>query len=112
VVRNRNGGAQAEDRDGDSHGSRCHPQKTLIEAAYMQDVLPVWTEDEAGPYQTVPSPGSHWQASGQPVRYPHEHTSDGMPSAGQAPTPGGLSTDDGQRDALRPRILGLDRLLR
>jgi hypothetical protein len=34
-----------------------HP-KNLIEAAYTQDVLPVYTEDEAGPYQTVPYPGS------------------------------------------------------
>jgi hypothetical protein len=45
----------------------------LIEAAYQQDALPVWTEDEAGPYQTVPYPGSHWHPDGEPVRYPHEY---------------------------------------
>jgi hypothetical protein len=45
----------------------------LIEAAYTQDSLPVWTEDEAGPYQTLPYPGSHWHPAGQPVRYPHEY---------------------------------------
>jgi hypothetical protein len=45
----------------------------LIEAAYQQDVLPVWTEDEAGPYQTRPYPGDHWHPAGQPVRYPHEY---------------------------------------
>jgi hypothetical protein len=45
----------------------------LIEAAYQQDVLPVWTEDEAGPYQTLPYPGDHWHPAGQPVRYPHEY---------------------------------------
>ena len=45
----------------------------MIEAAYAQDVLPVWTEDEAGPYQTVPYPGAHWQPTGEPVRYPHEY---------------------------------------
>jgi hypothetical protein len=45
----------------------------LIEAAYTQDLLPVWTEDEAGPYQTVPYPGSHWHPDGQPVRLPHEY---------------------------------------
>jgi hypothetical protein len=45
----------------------------LIEAAYQQDVLSVWTEDEAGPYPTVPYPGDHWHPAGQPVRYPHEY---------------------------------------
>jgi hypothetical protein len=45
----------------------------LIEAAYQQDVLPVWTEDEAGPYQTLPYPGDHWHSAGQPIRYPHEY---------------------------------------
>jgi hypothetical protein len=45
----------------------------LIEAAYTQDHLPVWTEDEAGPYQTLPYPGHHWHPTGEPVRYPHEY---------------------------------------
>jgi len=45
----------------------------LIEAAYTQTVLPVWTEDEAGPYPTLPYPGGHWQPTGMPVRYPHEY---------------------------------------
>lgn len=45
----------------------------MIEAAYQQQELPVWTEDEAGPYQTLPSPGSHWHPAGQPVRVPHEY---------------------------------------
>jgi hypothetical protein len=45
----------------------------LIEAAYTQDVLPVWTEDEAGPYQTLPYPGAHWRPTGKPVPYPHEY---------------------------------------
>jgi hypothetical protein len=49
----------------------------LIEAAYAQDVLPVWTEDEAGPYRTLPYPGYHWQPPGEPVRYPHEYTREG-----------------------------------
>jgi hypothetical protein len=40
-------------------------------------VLPVWTEDEAGPYQTVPYPGQHWQPRGEPVRYPHEYIRQG-----------------------------------
>jgi transposase len=45
----------------------------LIEAAYAQDHLPVWTEDEAGPYQTRPYPGHHWHPAGAPGRYPHEY---------------------------------------
>jgi hypothetical protein len=45
----------------------------LIEAAYAQDQLQVWTEDEAGPYQTLPYPGQHWHPAGAPVRYPHEY---------------------------------------
>jgi len=45
----------------------------LIEAAYVQTVLPVWTEDEAGPYPTHPYPGAHWRPSGVPVRSPHEY---------------------------------------
>src|SRR5947209_20341690 len=49
-----------------------HP-KNVIEAAYAQDELPVYTEDEAGPYQTIPYPGSHWHPAGKPVRYPHEY---------------------------------------
>lgn len=49
----------------------------MIEAAYTQDVLPVYTEDEAGPYQTIPYPGSHWHPAGKPVRYPHEYAREG-----------------------------------
>jgi len=49
----------------------------LIEAAYTQDELPVWTEDEAGPYQTLPYPGHHWHPDGEPVRYPHEYVREG-----------------------------------
>jgi hypothetical protein len=45
----------------------------LIEAAYTQSVLPVWTEDEAGPFPTQPYPGQHWQPAGEPVRFPHEY---------------------------------------
>lgn len=45
----------------------------MIEAAYTQDALPVWTEDEAGPYATLPYPGGHWHPAGQPVRQPHEY---------------------------------------
>jgi hypothetical protein len=49
----------------------------LIEAAYTQAMVPVWTEDEAGPYQTIPYPGAHWHPAGLPVRYPHEYLRNG-----------------------------------
>lgn len=45
----------------------------MIEAAYAQHQLPVWAEDEAGPYQTLPYPGQHWHPAGAAVRYPHEY---------------------------------------
>lgn len=49
----------------------------MIEAAYTQALLPVWTEDEAGPYQTLPYPGHHWHPVGGPARYPHEYVREG-----------------------------------
>ncbi|MBV9280433.1 MAG: hypothetical protein JOZ41_10165 [Chloroflexi bacterium] len=49
----------------------------MTEAAYRQEELPVWTEDEAGPYQTVPYPGCQWHPDGQPARYPHEYAREG-----------------------------------
>ena len=39
--------------------------------------LQVWTEDEAGPYQAVPYPGSSWQPEGEPTRRPHEYVRGG-----------------------------------
>lgn len=48
----------------------------MIELAYTAGEalgLAVWTEDEAGPFQTMPYPGSSWQAEAHPDRYPHEH---------------------------------------
>ena len=41
--------------------------------------LAVWGMDEAGPYQAIPQPRSHWQPVGQPARYPHEHVRHGTP---------------------------------
>ncbi len=48
----------------------------MIERAYTEGEslgLAVWTEDEAGPYQTVPYPGASWQPTGMPRRRPHEY---------------------------------------
>jgi len=52
----------------------------LIEAAYTTgeaEGLAVWTEDEAGPFQTIPVPAQQWQPEAEPARYPHEHIRDG-----------------------------------
>ena len=53
-----------------------HPKK-LIEAAYRQETLPTWTEDEAGPFQAVPYAGRRWRPEGSPARYPHEYVRNG-----------------------------------
>jgi hypothetical protein len=48
----------------------------LIERAYRtgeQLGLAVWTQDEAGPYQTMPYPGASWQPVRHPALQPHEY---------------------------------------
>jgi DDE superfamily endonuclease len=37
----------------------------------------VWCEDEAGPFQAIPHPGSSWQPEGRPARQPHEYVRGG-----------------------------------
>lgn len=37
----------------------------------------MWNEDEAGPYQTIPYPGSSWQPEGKAVQQPHEYIRNG-----------------------------------
>lgn len=52
----------------------------MIERAYRLGEtlgLAVWTQDEAGPYQTKPYPGASWQPVGEPARYPHEYIREG-----------------------------------
>ncbi|MDQ3252914.1 MAG: hypothetical protein M3R15_03235 [Acidobacteriota bacterium] len=52
----------------------------MIERAYTageQMGLAVWTQDEAGPFQTVPFGGNSWQDDGRPLRQPHEYVHDG-----------------------------------
>ncbi|HEY1353209.1 MAG TPA: hypothetical protein VGF67_26660 [Ktedonobacteraceae bacterium] len=39
--------------------------------------MPVWTQDEAGPYQAIPYPGDHWQPEGEPARQPHASAKNG-----------------------------------
>lgn len=77
VVHDRHGAAQAEGRDGgDDHRPRRHPQKEAIDRAYRTAErlgIPLWCEDEAGPYQAIPQPGASWQPVGEPARLPHEY---------------------------------------
>lgn len=35
--------------------------------------MPLWCQDEAGPYQAIPQPGSSWQPEGHPALQPHEY---------------------------------------
>ena len=62
--------------------------------------LAVWSEDEAGPYQTRPYQGQSWRQEGHPERYPHEYMRNGTakimtlfhPRSGQVRVEGTLST--------------------
>jgi hypothetical protein len=52
----------------------------LIEDAYTLGAslgLEVWCEDEAGPFQAIPQPGSSWRPEGDPARQPHEYVRGG-----------------------------------
>jgi DDE superfamily endonuclease len=35
--------------------------------------VPLWCQDEAGPYQAIPHPGRSWQPEGKPACQPHEY---------------------------------------
>ncbi len=64
--------------DGDRPGYRG--EKNLIESAYQTGAalgLAVWTQDEAGPYQTRPYVGASWQLVTNPAKQPHEYFRDG-----------------------------------
>ena len=52
----------------------------MIEQAYEQAEaagVPLWCQDEAGPYRTVPHPGAGWSPVGEPARQPHEDVRNG-----------------------------------
>ncbi len=52
----------------------------MIEDAYTTAAslgLAVGCEDEAGPFQAVPQPGSSWRPEGDPARHPHEYVRGG-----------------------------------
>jgi transposase len=39
--------------------------------------VPLWCQDEAGPYQAIPQPGPSWQPEGKPACQPHEYVRGG-----------------------------------
>ncbi len=52
----------------------------MIESAYRLAEacgIPVWCQDEAGPYQAIPHPGAGWSRHGDPGRQPHEYVRGG-----------------------------------
>jgi hypothetical protein len=76
-VPDRDGAAQAQGWDGGHHRRPGgDPQKEAIDRAYRTAEalgIPLWCEDEAGPYQAIPQPGPSWQPVGEPARQPHEY---------------------------------------
>ncbi len=48
----------------------------MIELAYRTAEaagIPIWCQDEAGPYQVIPQPGAGWRPVECPLRLPHEY---------------------------------------
>ena len=39
--------------------------------------MPLWCQDEAGPYQAIPQPGPSWHPEGKPACQPHEYVRGG-----------------------------------
>jgi DDE superfamily endonuclease len=75
-VPDRHCAAGAQERRGPGGRSADRRKKGLIEQAYRLAEaagVPVWTQDEAGPYQAIPQPGASWEPVGQPLRQPHEY---------------------------------------
>lgn len=67
-------------KDGIYYVRDPHHKKKLIELAYRVAEacgLPVWCQNEAGPYATRPQPGASWQLQGHAKLQPHEYLRDG-----------------------------------
>jgi hypothetical protein len=55
---------------------KTEEKRGLIDLAYrIAEALgiPLWCQDEAGPYQAIPQSGQSWQPEGKPRRQPHEY---------------------------------------
>ncbi len=80
MVSNRHGHPRAQSRHGDGSRSQGRGKKQLIEGAYEQAEeagLPLWCQDEAGPYQAIPQPGEDWHLEGKATAQPHEYVRGG-----------------------------------
>jgi hypothetical protein len=80
VVPDRYGAAQAQVGRGAGGRSEDGRKKGAIDRAYRLAEaagLPVWCQDEAGPYQAIPQPGASWAPVGEPARQPHEYVRGG-----------------------------------
>ncbi len=80
VVPDRHRAAEAQGRGGAGGRSEDGRKKGLIDLAYRLAEaagVPVWCQDEAGPYQAIPHPGAGWAPAGKPARQPHEYVRGG-----------------------------------
>jgi DDE superfamily endonuclease len=80
VVPDRDGPTEAQGRGGAGGRSADGRKKGAIDQAYRLAEaagLPVWCQDEAGPYQAIPQPGITWAPVGEPARLPHEYVRGG-----------------------------------
>src|SRR5262249_38474853 len=76
VVPDRTCRAVAQARTGAHQRPGRRSEKKLIEQAYREaeaSGVALACQDEAGPYQTVPYPGSSWEPQAHPRRQPHEY---------------------------------------
>jgi len=80
LVPDGHGAAQAQGRGGAGSRSEDRRKKGAIDRAYRGAEaagVPVWCQDEAGPYQAIPQPGTSWAPLGRPARQPHEYVRGG-----------------------------------
>lgn len=80
LVSDRHRPPRPQERTGLGHRSRHRVEKKWIEAAYLTGEaqgLPVLCCDQAGPFQTIPQPGTSWQPQGRPARQPHDYVRNG-----------------------------------
>src|SRR5215207_4712278 len=76
LVPDGDGAAQAQGRCGPGGRSEDGRKKGAIDLAYRLAEaagVPVWCQDEAGPYQAIPQPGAGWAPAGKPGLRPHEY---------------------------------------
>src|SRR5215211_6251523 len=80
VVPDRDGPAEAQGRGGAGGRSEDGRKKGRIDLAYRLAEaagVPLWCQDEAGPYQAIPQAGATWAPVGEPTRLPHEYVRGG-----------------------------------